>query len=696
MTIKRRFLTMGVWVLLSMVIMIGTTAFLSHVKLERRIDLAAMSTLGDTAVMVDQMLEELKGKSSAIGSQLSYLLDRGLLDDDQELSHYMVQVGATNRSSGVTGAFVGQIDGSFFTSNVDESLPEGFDPRKRAWYQGALETDGTYVTEPYMDASTGRPVITVSYPVRRSDRSIWGVFGTDILLEDLRTFAKERKIEGEGELLLLDRSGRVIEGPVGTAMGTPAQEDLSIDAFMRDGISAAIAGESGHIQTSLKGHSTRAYYRRSSNGLPMVFLYPQDSISDQVISLILSLIGIGLVGLSIAAVVMTVTYRTIVIPLRLASALAKRVAEGDLTVSRDEFFYDAPDAIGRLADSLSSMAEDLCLAMAEIREESLSSSHRSSELEKAAARASESTRSILRSVDDLDRSSGENASSIQEASAALEEIAAGAQRGADMAMKESEIATSLEKKATDEYLRIEQVVSKIEGEKRLTVRNRETLSILGDTVGQIARFVETIDGIADQTNLLALNAAIEAARAGESGRGFAVVADEVRKLAEESSKASKMISTLIHDLEKGTIECSEGAEKVSLFLEQVAQEACKSSQALNHLTSEIKIMATEGREMAALSQEQAASGEEISASVESIAQANQSNYHAVMSIREGTQDSSETADYILRSAEETAHSARKLQDLVSRFRLEQERSLVPIKGGKPSGIKRILSAATFG
>lgn len=696
MTIKGRFLTMGIWVLLAMVIMIGTTAFISHVNLERRIDMAAMSTLEDTAKMVDQILGELKIKSSAIGSQLSYLLDRGHLDGDQELYQYIAQVGESNRSSGVTGAFVGRIDGSFFTSNGDEKLPEGFDPRKRPWYQGALESDGIYVTDPYLDASSGRPVITVSYPVKRSDRSIWGIFGTDILLEDLRAFAKTRKIQGEGELLLLDRSGRVIEGPIGTVMGAPIQEDSSIDNSLRTGASAAIAGESGEIQATIGGHSIRAYYGRSANGMPMVFLYPQDSISSQVMSLILKLMAIGSMGLIVAGAVMAITYRTIVTPLRRASALAKRVAEGDLTVSRDEFIYDAPDAIGRLADSLASMAEDLRIAMTEIREESLSSLRRSSELEDAAARASENTRSILRSVDDLDRRAGENASSVQEASAALEEIASGAQKGADMAMKEAEIASSLEKKATEESLRIGQVVSEIARETELTRKNRQTLSVLGNTVSQIARFVETIDGIADQTNLLALNAAIEAARAGESGRGFAVVADEVRKLAEESSKASKMISSLIQDLEKGTVECSDGAEKVSLFLEQVAKEACKSSEALNHLTSEIKVMAREGREMAALSQEQAASGEEISASVESIAQANQSNYNALVSIREEAHGNTATAESISRSAESGAQSARKLQNLVSRFRLEQERTLVPIKGGKTSGVKRILSAATLG
>jgi len=65
---------------------------------------------------------------------------------------------------------------------------------------------------------------------------------------------------------------------------------------------------------------------------------------------------------------------------------------------------------------------------------------------------------------------------------------------------------------------------------------------------ELSRLTESLMKIAKQSNLLALNAAIEAARVGESGKGFAVVASEFRKLADNTSKLSKEIKTIVDQL----------------------------------------------------------------------------------------------------------------------------------------------------
>ena len=77
---------------------------------------------------------------------------------------------------------------------------------------------------------------------------------------------------------------------------------------------------------------------------------------------------------------------------------------------------------------------------------------------------------------------------------------------------------------------------------------------------EFSKLVDTLMKIAKQSNLLALNAAIEAARVGESGKGFAVVASEFRKLADNTTRLSREIRTIVERLAKSVGREAEGHE----------------------------------------------------------------------------------------------------------------------------------------
>jgi len=90
---------------------------------------------------------------------------------------------------------------------------------------------------------------------------------------------------------------------------------------------------------------------------------------------------------------------------------------------------------------------------------------------------------------------------------------------------------------------------------------------LGRASRNISGMVEVITDIAAQTNLLALNASIEAARAGEAGRGFAVVAGEVKDLAEQTSKATDEISSLISSIQKESDQAVDAIKEISTIID---------------------------------------------------------------------------------------------------------------------------------
>lgn len=100
---------------------------------------------------------------------------------------------------------------------------------------------------------------------------------------------------------------------------------------------------------------------------------------------------------------------------------------------------------------------------------------------------------------------------------------------------------------------------------------RQTGEKSTDSVRTIAEKIGVVNEIAGQTNILALNAAVEAARAGDSGRGFAVVASEVRKLAERSQAAANEVVALTDNALHNNLQTSKLLEQFGPELRRAVQ-----------------------------------------------------------------------------------------------------------------------------
>ena len=179
----------------------------------------------------------------------------------------------------------------------------------------------------------------------------------------------------------------------------------------------------------------------------------------------------------------------------------------------------------------------------------------------------ESNASIMKSsMHNLASKASEQAASLEETSAAIEEITSITRNNAQNASKMSTLGQTVKDAVID-------------GQK-LASKTASSMQEINSKVTSINEAITVIDQIAFQTNILSLNAAVEAATAGEAGKGFAVVAAEVRNLASRSADAAKEIKELVED---ANIKANEG--KV------ISDNMIKGYETLNnHMGETIKII----------------------------------------------------------------------------------------------------------
>ena len=229
------------------------------------------------------------------------------------------------------------------------------------------------------------------------------------------------------------------------------------------------------------------------------------------------------------------------------------LTEGDLTRSMDGTFRGI---FGRLQG-------DVNASLGRLREMVVEITHQCDGVSEAAA-------AMKARSNDLARRAEQQAASLEETSANMEEIRQSVRASTDGAANAARFA----QKATERVEEAGQVVSS-------AVEAMGQISAASQRIGDI---VSVIDGIAFQTNLLALNAGVEAARAGESGRGFAVVASEVRALAQRSGDASKDIRALIEESAKRVEDGVALVERTGRSLTEILEGVTQVSEIMQTMT----------------------------------------------------------------------------------------------------------------
>ena len=240
------------------------------------------------------------------------------------------------------------------------------------------------------------------------------------------------------------------------------------------------------------------------------------------------------------------------------------------------------------------------------------------------------TEEIMHGANDLSERTTRQAATIEETSAAVEQL--------------SGIVASNARQAQEASGNADNAVATAEQGGEVMAMATAAMGRILTSSDQITGIIGVIDDIAFQTNLLALNASVEAARAGEAGKGFAVVAVEVRRLAQSAAVASRDVKLLVE----------QSAGEVRIGSKLVSEAADKLTAMLDATRANSRLMDSIARRSA----EEAAAIEEVSG--------------AVRTMDEMTQHNAALVEQTNAAITQTEAQARRLDGIIDIFTVDPE------------------------
>lgn len=258
-------------------------------------------------------------------------------------------------------------------------------------------------------------------------------------------------------------------------------------------------------------------------------------------------------------------------------------------------------------------------------------------LKETADAVAQALNEIAAATEEHERIAAQQASSVHETTATLDQLNSFAQESSQQAESVSQRSQQSLLLSQEGVTSAHQTLATMSALRHNSAAITSQINQLSAQVKQIGAISSLVNEISHQTNVLSLNAAVEAVRAGDHGKGFAVVAAEIRKLADQSKASSENISQLVKDIQNLVQATVVATEVENEQMQRSAQIVQTSAHNFSEVAGANEELVLSGKQICLGAEQQAQAIQEVFQAMQSLNAAAIETTNSLAQTRQGTQ-----------------------------------------------------------
>ena len=184
---------------------------------EKELTLESKAASNQLTAFIDQYTRGVE--QLAVNPDIKHIMNEIKPGDDilkaekmDTVMDYLIRIANTDTEN-VMAVWLSDLDASALAQSDGYVSDESWDITGRGWY-GCITDKKTVLTEPYIDSSTGKMILSAAAPVYDdATGTVLGAVGMDISLDHMTDIMRGYKIGRKGYILLLSENGTFLYHP---------------------------------------------------------------------------------------------------------------------------------------------------------------------------------------------------------------------------------------------------------------------------------------------------------------------------------------------------------------------------------------------------------------------------------------------------------------------------------------------------